>query len=85
MSDAPLPPVQSLRSPQTVVALYLITIAACTVGGVFWKGSPELIATMVGVVVGGVIGSVTGFYFGSSTGSQAKDDKAPPASLPPVP
>jgi len=71
MSDNPH--VDSIYSPQTIIALAVLAIVAGTVIGVFVKGDAPMMNTIAGLVVGAGIGSVTGFYFGSSRGSQAKD------------
>lgn len=84
MADAPAP-VHSLRSPQTIIALYGMTIVAGVLGGIFWKGDAQLITAVSMSVIGMIVGGVTGFYFGSSTGSQTKDAPKLPANLPPVP
>ena len=80
----PVTPVHSLRSPQTVIALYGLTIAGFIIGGVFWKGDLQLITAIANSVLGMIVGGVFGFYFGSSSGSQSKD-AAGPANLPPPP
>ena len=88
MDDVPPPvtPVHSLKSPQTVIAIYGLTIAGAIIGGVFWKGDLQLITAIANSVLGMIVGAVFGFYFGSSTGSQSKDAggslPAPPV-LPP--
>ena len=64
--------VDNLWSPQTLVALYGITIVAAAIAGVFIKGDVPTIQLVIGVVLG--YGSaVFSFYFGSSKGSQNKD------------
>ena len=84
MDDAPLPPVYSLRSPQTVFGLVTMLAVLGAGVGAFWTGDKQLITTVVqGALGAGMV--VIGFYFGSSSGSQAKDAKMPPANLPPEP
>jgi ABC-type xylose transport system permease subunit len=56
----------SLQSPTFVIAVLLILVAAGTIAGLFWRGSPEVIASLSGMVVGGIIGAVTGYFFGAS-------------------
>lgn len=64
--------VDTLWSPQTVVALCFTAIVASALFGVFWRGDVPTIQLVIGLVMG--YGSaITGFYFGSSKGSQNKD------------
>lgn len=70
----------SLWSPQTVIALCVLVIVAGTVIGVFLKADLPTVNTIAGLVVGSGLGGVVGFYFGSSRGSQAKDERAAAAT-----
>ena len=63
----------SLYSPQTIIALSMLAIAAGTVIGVFLKGESELLSTVVGFVLGTGFSAVANFYFGSAKSSQTKD------------
>ena len=78
MSDTPAtktsPPSDSLRSPQFILAMYAMTIVAGTVVGIFLKNNEGLLNIGVGFIFGTLAAGVIGFYFGSSKGSQAKDD-----------
>ena len=76
-----IPPVQSMKSPQSVIALFGLVIVAGVIAGVFWRGDAQLITAVSMSTLGIITGAVFGFYFGSSTGSQAKDA----AALPPIP
>lgn len=58
---------------QGVLAMYAMTLVAGTVGGAFVVGEPNLRAALAGAVVGYAAAAIQ-FYFGSSTGSQRKDD-----------
>ena len=73
MSDSP-PKLESLWTPQVVVAAGVLLIVAGTVAGVFVKADITVITAIAGVVVGTGFGSVCGFYFGSSQGSERKTD-----------
>jgi len=65
----------SLWSPQTIIGMFAMTIVAATIGGIFVVGdAPTISQTVGGVMTLG--GTVVGFYFGSSRGSQAKDETA---------
>lgn len=93
MSDTPtVPPTDiprgfdSYRSPQVGLAFFLIVVGSAVVFGVYMKGSPELFASIAGMVVSATIGAVSGFSFGSSNGSQKKTEALlDPPSLPPIP
>lgn len=67
------PPVDSLRSPQFVIAIVVLATVDFAVGMAFWRGNEALINTVVGLVVGSGFGGVIGFYFASSVSSQRKD------------
>lgn len=71
----PTLPADSLWTPQTIIGLYALTIGACTIAGIFFIGDKPTIAQTVGGVMT-ILGTVVGFYFGSSRGSQAKDERA---------
>ena len=71
-------------SPQVGMAFLLIIVGSVVVFGVYMKGSPELFASIAGMVIGATIGAVSTFAFGSSKGSQDKTAAAAPTSLPPV-
>ena len=88
MSDTqPVQPVaaprgfDNYRSPQVGLAFLLILVGAAVVFGVYVKGSPELFASIAGMVLTATIGAVSGFAFGSSNGSQKKTEAllAPPS------
>jgi len=63
----------SLWSPQTIVGLVAMAITAGTIGAIFMVGDKPTIAQTVGGVMT-LAGTVVGFYFGSSKGSQSKDN-----------
>lgn len=63
----------SLMSPQFILAVMLLVIAAGTIAAVFIKGNPEVQNVIAGTVIGTILGAITGFYYGSSKGSQNKD------------
>lgn len=58
---------------QGLLAIYAMTLVAGTVVGAFVVGEPNLRAALAGAVVGYAAAAIQ-FYFGSSTGSQKKDD-----------
>ena len=68
------PPADPLWTPQTIIALLGMGMVAGTIAGVFLKGDPPTLQLVVGLVIGTYGGSVFSFYFGSSKGSQKKDD-----------
>lgn len=73
---------------QGLLAIYAMTLVAGTVVGAFVVGEPNLRAALAGAVVGYAAAAIQ-FYFGSSTGSQKKDDtianQARAASAAPAP
>lgn len=70
-SAAPLP-VDQLWTPQTIIALAFVLIAAGCVAAVFAMGEVATRSQTIGAVMS-IASMVAGFYFGSSRGSQAKD------------
>lgn len=89
MSDAPPPspptaapadspaPSESLKSPQFIVAMIAMLIAAGVIGRVLWSGDAQNINLIIGIAVGGMMMSVVNFYVGSSQSSQKKDEQKP--------
>lgn len=90
MSDAPEPtppvvaPATTPEAPPTapepiwtaelIVTLYLITIAAGAVAGVFMVHDMSPIqAGIAGSTVSGILGGAGGYWWGSSKGGQTKD------------
>ena len=72
---APVPPavnVDSLRSPQFIIAIAFIAIVAGVLASVTYRGDAAQINLVLGFVFG-VGTTVGGFYFGSSRSSQSKD------------
>ncbi len=72
-SPQPGPLASSLRDPQSVIAIYGMTIVAACVAGVFVWGTPETRSQTIGGVLSFGSG-IMGFYFGASRGSQKKDE-----------
>ena len=72
-TQTPLPTVDSLRSPQFIIAMMLILLLWFIVVMVFFRADATLINTVTSLTIGTVLGALTGFYFGSSTSSQRKD------------
>ena len=71
----PIPPavnVDSLRSPQFIIAIAFIAIVAGVLASVTYRGDAAQINLVLGFVFG-VGTTVGGFYFGSSRSSQSKD------------
>lgn len=68
-----VPPPDSLWTPQSITAMYGLTIVAGTIVGVFLKGDAPTLQLVVGLVLGTFGSSIFSFYFGSSKGSQTKD------------
>lgn len=77
MADNPTPVVDSMRSPQTIIALLGLGLVAATIGGVFWRGDTATQQLVIGIVIGSYGKDIFGFFFGSSAGSQRKDSTAP--------
>ena len=65
-------PADPLLTPQTVIALFGMTIVAGTVVAVFALGTAEVRSQTVGGVLA-MGGMIVSFFFGSSKGSQQKD------------
>lgn len=76
MSDTVPPTIStdSLWTPQSIVAFYGMSIFAGTVAAVFLFGTPETRSQTVGGVLA-IASGIIGFYFGSSSGSQKKDER----------
>lgn len=71
---APVQPiVDSLRSPQFLIANEVMLLVAFVVFMVFRRDDGALINTVVGLIVGSGFGGVIGFYLASSVSSQRKD------------
>lgn len=64
----------SLTAQQFIMGMYAMTIVAMTVGAVFWRGNDSAINVALGFVFGSMGAGVIGFFFGSSKGSQSKDN-----------
>jgi hypothetical protein len=69
---APLP--EPILTAQTIIAMAGILMVAGTIIAVFLKGDAATQQLVVGFVMGTFGSSVFQFYFGSSRGSQRKDD-----------
>jgi hypothetical protein len=67
------PIVDSLRSPQFLIANEVMLLVAFVVFMVFRRDDGALINTVVGLIVGSGFGGVVGFYLASSVSSQRKD------------
>lgn len=67
------PIVDSLRSPQFVIANEIMLLVAGATIAVFLRGESALINTVVSLIFGGGFGGVVGFYLASSVSSQRKD------------
>lgn len=64
----------SLISQQFILGIYAMTIVAMTVGAVFVRGNDSAINVALGFIFGSMGGGVISFFFGSSKGSQSKDN-----------
>jgi multisubunit Na+/H+ antiporter MnhC subunit len=71
-SAAPLP--EPLFTAQTLIAMAGVLIVAGTIAGVFLKGDQATLQLVIGLVIGAFGSPVFQFYFGSSKGSQRKDE-----------
>lgn len=76
---------------RTIIAITMVIGVHALIGAlVVMKAEPALVNTAIGIYLG-VFGTVGGFYFGSSSGSNKKDDviaamvpKAPEPVPPPA-
>ena len=73
VSTTTQPIVDSLRSPQFLIANEIMLLVAFVVFMVFQRGDGALVNTVVGLIVGTGFGGVVGFYLHSSVSSQRKD------------
>jgi hypothetical protein len=59
-------PNDSLGSPTFIIAVLLIIVASGTMGGLFWKASPEIVAPVAAGIIGSIFGAICGYYYGAS-------------------
>lgn len=64
----------SLINPTFIVAMTILAIVAGTVGAVFLFSDASVQNVVAGAIVGTGFGSVCGYFFGTTKGSQAKDE-----------
>ena len=68
----PAAPPEPLLTPQVIIGLVSMAIAGGTIATVLYQGDPQLRSqALVGAI--GYGGTILGWFFGSSKGSQAKD------------